>query len=188
MRRIVEYPRSLQYSEVTSKITPAWHQWLRHTRDQPPTLTEQSQDLIRQRQLKVLAAEADARWNAKESFLDAPNLNQTQPVLESSTNTSRNVDNKRDHLSPEEVERRANTTVGKMGPIERDPERTMVKTNVRPTVFTNPASRSQPAAEPQQPHMPPKQEDPWAKAQKGRPTGEWQPQAWTPGAVAPKRR
>ncbi|RDW85712.1 hypothetical protein BP5796_04037 [Coleophoma crateriformis] len=70
MRRIVEYPRHVPYSEV--KISPQWHQWLRHTREQPPSLTEQSQDLVRQRNLKILAAEADRRWREKPSFLDRP--------------------------------------------------------------------------------------------------------------------
>jgi NADH dehydrogenase [ubiquinone] 1 alpha subcomplex assembly factor 2 len=70
MRRIVQYPASTHYSDI--KISPQWHQWLRHTRSNPPSLTEQSQDIIRQQNLKVLAAEADARWAAKPSFLDSP--------------------------------------------------------------------------------------------------------------------
>ena len=70
MRRIVQYPASTHLSEI--KITPQWHQWLRHTRNDPPSLAEQSQDLVRQENLKVLAAQADARWAAKGSFLGAP--------------------------------------------------------------------------------------------------------------------
>ncbi|KAH8789576.1 hypothetical protein BGZ57DRAFT_850472 [Hyaloscypha finlandica] len=78
MRRIVQYPASTHYSDI--KISPQWHQWLRHTRLDPPSLTEQSQDLMRQRNLKVLAAEADARWAAKPSFLDAPGHARGQPL------------------------------------------------------------------------------------------------------------
>ena len=78
MRRIVQYPSSTHYSEI--KISPQWHQWLRHTRPNPPSLTEQSQDIIRQQNLKVLAAEADARWATKPSFLNSPGQPEVQPL------------------------------------------------------------------------------------------------------------
>ena len=78
MRRIVQYPASTHYSDI--KISPQWHQWLRHTRSDPPSLTEQSQDVLRQQNLKVLAAEADARWAAKPSFLDYPGQARGQPL------------------------------------------------------------------------------------------------------------
>ncbi|KAI0186955.1 hypothetical protein EV127DRAFT_345284 [Xylaria flabelliformis] len=69
-RRLVHYPRSTPYSEV--KVPPAWHQWLRHQRPDPPTMQEQIAELQRQARIKVLAAEADARWEAKDSLLDMP--------------------------------------------------------------------------------------------------------------------
>lgn len=70
MRRIARFPSTIAYSDVS--ISPQWHQWLRHTRDSPPSLSEQSSDIARQENLKVLAAEADRRWAAKPSLLDAP--------------------------------------------------------------------------------------------------------------------
>ncbi|KAI1768907.1 hypothetical protein GGR53DRAFT_315408 [Hypoxylon sp. FL1150] len=69
-RRIVQYPRSTHYSEV--RVPPHWHQWLRYQRRAAPTLAEQARDVARQEQMKVLAAEADARWEAKPGYLDAP--------------------------------------------------------------------------------------------------------------------
>lgn len=42
-----------------------WHQWLRCTRMDPPTIEEQVADVKRLEQLKVNAALADARWEAK---------------------------------------------------------------------------------------------------------------------------
>ncbi|RYC53629.1 hypothetical protein CHU98_g12580, partial [Xylaria longipes] len=69
-RRLVHYPRSTHYSEV--KVPPAWHQWLRHQRPDPPTMQEQITELQRQARIKVLAAEADARWEARDSLLDMP--------------------------------------------------------------------------------------------------------------------
>ena len=49
-----------------------WHQWLRHTRQDPPSIAEQQLDVQRQSQLKYLAKLADERWAAKPSFLDSP--------------------------------------------------------------------------------------------------------------------
>ncbi|KAF7542185.1 hypothetical protein G7Z17_g11809 [Cylindrodendrum hubeiense] len=69
-RRIVNYPRSTHYSQV--KVNPQWHQWLRHTRQDPPTLDEQEDDVVRQERIKVLAAQADARWEAKARVMEAP--------------------------------------------------------------------------------------------------------------------
>ncbi|PIA88911.1 NADH-ubiquinone oxidoreductase assembly factor N7BML [Cercospora beticola] len=80
MRRIVKYSnKTPHYSDV--KVTPQWHQWLRHTRDEPPTIQEQQYDISRQAMMKRLAAEADERWNSKPSFLDSPTRNQPQPAI-----------------------------------------------------------------------------------------------------------
>lgn len=69
-RRIVQYPRSTHYSEV--KVTPQWSQWLRHVREDPPSLEEQRADVARRERMKLLAAEADARWEAKPRVMDDP--------------------------------------------------------------------------------------------------------------------
>lgn len=66
----MKYPSSTHYSEV--KVPPLWHQWLRHQREEPPSLAEQTQDVARQARIKLLAAEADARWDAKPSLSDMP--------------------------------------------------------------------------------------------------------------------
>ncbi|MCJ1311867.1 hypothetical protein MMC25_005540 [Agyrium rufum] len=72
-RRIAQYNRRTHYSDI--QISPQWHQWLRHTRHDAPSLTEQSSDLQRQSQLKYLAQKADERWASVPSFLDAPKTN-----------------------------------------------------------------------------------------------------------------
>ncbi|KAH7252089.1 hypothetical protein BKA59DRAFT_473683 [Fusarium tricinctum] len=69
-RRIVKYPRSAHYSSV--KVSPQWHQWLRHTREDPPSVDEQRGDIMRRVRMQQLAAEADARWEAKPRMMDAP--------------------------------------------------------------------------------------------------------------------
>ncbi|KAK8124453.1 uncharacterized protein PG998_000212 [Apiospora kogelbergensis] len=76
-RRIVKYPRSAHLSDV--QVPPVWHQWLRYQRPTPPTLAEQRLDVARRQRMKVLAAEADARWAAKPSFLDRPAATQDMP-------------------------------------------------------------------------------------------------------------
>ena len=57
---------------TTLPMLAQWHQWLRHTRRDPPSILEQQSDLQRQEQLKYLAQKADERWASKPSFLDAP--------------------------------------------------------------------------------------------------------------------
>jgi NADH dehydrogenase [ubiquinone] 1 alpha subcomplex assembly factor 2 len=79
MRRIVKYPPSTPYSEI--KVSPQWHQWLRHTRQHPPSITEQSQDLVRQENLKILTAQTNARWAGKQSLLDTPGSSRVIPGL-----------------------------------------------------------------------------------------------------------
>ena len=81
MRRIVDYPPHVQYSDVSSHITPAWHQWLRHTRQAAPTLAEQELDVLRQRRVKVLAAQADERWEAKGRLVGGPGMRKAMPGL-----------------------------------------------------------------------------------------------------------
>ncbi|KAF2674823.1 hypothetical protein BT63DRAFT_21488 [Microthyrium microscopicum] len=70
LRRIVKYPREAQMSDV--EVAPQWIQWLRHTRRDPPSIQEQQMDVVRQERMKVLAAEADAKWAAKDSYLEMP--------------------------------------------------------------------------------------------------------------------
>ncbi|KAG9254976.1 uncharacterized protein F5Z01DRAFT_63363 [Emericellopsis atlantica] len=76
-RRIVKYPRSTHLSDV--HISPQWHQWLRYTRNDPPSVGEQKDDVARQARMRVLAAEADARWAAKPRVMDAPGQQSGQP-------------------------------------------------------------------------------------------------------------
>ncbi|EGR52294.1 uncharacterized protein TRIREDRAFT_73912 [Trichoderma reesei QM6a] len=69
-RRIVSYPRSTHLSQV--KVSPQWHQWLRHARRDPPSLDEQRAEAARQERIKLLAAQADARWEAKPRVMEDP--------------------------------------------------------------------------------------------------------------------
>jgi NADH dehydrogenase [ubiquinone] 1 alpha subcomplex assembly factor 2 len=54
------------------QITPQWHQWLRYTRHEPPSLQEQVADVQRLAQLKINAKLADERWAAKAKYIETP--------------------------------------------------------------------------------------------------------------------
>lgn len=67
-RRIVRYPPRTHVADVA--VPPAWHQWLRHTRQDPPTLAEQRAEVARRERMRLLAAQADARWEAKPKVME----------------------------------------------------------------------------------------------------------------------
>lgn len=67
---MVRYATRTQHGDA--KVTPQWHQWLRHTRAEAPSLQEQASDITRQAQLKHNAALADARWAAKAKYIEKP--------------------------------------------------------------------------------------------------------------------
>ncbi|KAK3107971.1 hypothetical protein LTR53_017945 [Teratosphaeriaceae sp. CCFEE 6253] len=79
-RRIVRYSPKAHYADV--KMSPQWHQWLRHTRPEPPSIQEQQYEVSRQAMMKQLANKADERWKSVPSFLDAPARQQAQPALQ----------------------------------------------------------------------------------------------------------
>lgn len=65
-RRSVNFKtKNLDWVDYASAVSPQWHQWLRATRNDPPSIEEQVADLRRKDTLKLLAAEADRRWAAK---------------------------------------------------------------------------------------------------------------------------
>ncbi|RYO95365.1 hypothetical protein DL762_000107 [Monosporascus cannonballus] len=160
-RRIVRYPRPTHYSEVT--VPPAWHQWLRYRRASAPTLEEQLADAARQERIKVLAAQADARWAAKPGYLDAPpaassQQQRQQQKREQPGRDYRAEDGVKSHIeSPADMLRAQGTE--KQGKKPDDAQKKRVE------------------------------EDPWkqADARRGGPSETWQPQAWNPSS-APRRR
>jgi len=188
MRRIVQYPSSTHYSEI--KISPQWHQWLRHTRSNPPSLTEQSQDVIRQQNLKVLAAEADARWAAKPSLLDSPGQARGQPLPAMEVNdpggyaTSTEPENRIGVRSaiggaPEDVVQRTGIPVedeGKEGHKRKMQVPDGIRHRFNEKVRQEKSSKTGGKKE---------KEDPW-KQSRGGPSEDWQPEPWS-GNLAARR-
>ncbi|KAJ5679616.1 NADH:ubiquinone oxidoreductase 17.2kDa subunit [Penicillium macrosclerotiorum] len=81
-RRMVKPDPKMHHSDL--QVSPQWHQWLRYVREDPPSIEEQQQDLIRQAQIKQLARLADERWASKPSFLDKPKTQPPLPTTETS--------------------------------------------------------------------------------------------------------
>ncbi|KAF4124225.1 NADH dehydrogenase [Geosmithia morbida] len=164
LRRIVRYPRSTHYSEV--RITPQWHQWLRYTREDPPSVAEQRTDVARQERIRELAAQADARWEAKPRLaghdettrqeLQQQQKQQQRAVLggdKTTTTTTTEIPDISNTATATDLDANPNT--------DSAPGETMKKKkSKRKGVQANP--------------------DPWAKAKASGPSETWQPQAWSP--------
>lgn len=145
-------------------------QWLRHTRAEAPTLQEQQADVIRQDRIKLLAAQADARWKSKASALDAPDKQQPVQMLESRDQGSgirqMNVDEEDRGQAPHipGVEE-------KEGPssVQQKVSETPVTEEQAPPVEKKRVMKKEP------------KDSPWNKhAAKGNPGEEWQPDEWKP--------
>ncbi|KAJ4359814.1 uncharacterized protein N0V89_000370 [Didymosphaeria variabile] len=164
-RRIVEYPGGVYHSDV--QVPPQWAQWLRQTRFEAPTMAEQQAEALRQERIKMLAAQADARWAAKPSAVDAPDKQQPVQMLESrDPNTGIRQTN-----ADQEIRGRVDP---QPAVTEEDIEAEARQTDAAPTLKKRKPMRKEP------------KDSPWKQAAaKGNPGEEWQPASWSP---APARR
>lgn len=133
-------------------------QWLRHTRFEPPTIAEQQAEVSRQERMKMLAAQADARWASKPSVLDAPDKQQPAQMLQS---RDPNTGIRQANAEPE-IRRDEPAPL-----VEDDHIQDAAQTNA-PTLKTRKPMRTEP------------KESPWKQASKGNPGDEWQPASWAP--------
>ncbi|APA15581.1 hypothetical protein SS1G_13545 [Sclerotinia sclerotiorum 1980 UF-70] len=171
MRRIVQAPSSTQYSDV--RISPQWHQWLRHTRADAPSMEELLGDVARQERLKILARQADERWNAKASFLDKPAAQQALPATQVGNGGAFSVVEPR-----EDGQSMANAVGGEREEVEKEGMAFVKKpagSKTRHDAETLPREEKK------------YKEDPWKKA-RGGPSEEWQPKAWDPNDMPVSRR
>lgn len=136
-----------------------WHQWLRYVRNDPPSIVEQQQDVIRQLQVKQLARLADERWASKPSYLDKPQTEQPAPATNTSDGTLR-------------------------GPEPGTPQEQHEKRQQQaPTQNEGTEATAQQQQQQQGGRDKTKKDDPWANAAAGVPGQEWQPDSWTPTAA-----
>ncbi|KAK6457042.1 uncharacterized protein RJT20DRAFT_36698 [Scheffersomyces xylosifermentans] len=61
-RKMEPYQQQLFKADYFTTVPPQWLQWLRRTRNVPPTLQELISDQVRQSNMKILAQQADAKW------------------------------------------------------------------------------------------------------------------------------
>lgn len=159
MRRIVKGARQLHHADV--QISPQWHQWLRYTRPDPPTIQEQQMDVARQIQLKHNARLADERWASKKRYIEKPAKQQEEKV-------------ERPTIGGEGQEAIQGDDALKMETANKD---------VRSAVAGSAEQARQSGRT--------KELDPWEQERKkqketaANPGGTWQPEAWSPGV---KRR
>ncbi|KAF2874510.1 hypothetical protein BDV95DRAFT_488455 [Massariosphaeria phaeospora] len=165
-RRIVQYPAWTHHGDV--KVPPQWMQWLRHTRFEPPTIAEQQSDAFRQQRMRALAEQADAKWAAKPSVLDAPDKQQPLQMLESrapSTGVTQ-MDTGYQAVRVQSESPRAVEVEGAQIKEGETTDATTVKKKKKQ------AMRSEP------------EDSPWkTQTAKGNPGEEWQPKAWAPGVA-----
>ncbi|KAL6712236.1 hypothetical protein ACN47E_000113 [Coniothyrium glycines] len=176
-RRTAKYSRSTQLSDVN--VSPSWMQWLRHTRYDPPTIAEQQADMMRQERIKLLAAQADQRWAAKPSALDAPDKQQPMQMLQSRDPHSGIAQT---HVEQEAAEKEASSHSLIPEPAKESPEPATepqemprdppepASTDDAPTLTTRKRMRKEP------------KDSPWNQAASSQ---EWQPKSWSP---APTKR
>lgn len=84
-------------------VTPAWHQWLRQTRFEAPSVEEQAADVQRMQQLKINAQLADQRWNEKRRYIEGRSQAVEREADGStvSANANVNVNTAQDNWQPE---------------------------------------------------------------------------------------
>ncbi|GAB7356689.1 hypothetical protein MBLNU459_g7400t1 [Dothideomycetes sp. NU459] len=162
LRRIVQYNAKTHYSDV--KISPQWHQWLRHTRFEAPSTQEQQYEVSRQVRMRQLAADADARWAEKESFLDSPSKQQPAPAI--------GVKDPASYMHNTQTEPERNEGVRS---AVGDSSEVKASSVGRPTDEGRFKGKTKD-----------KDANPWAKAHTGGPGESWQPDSWSPG-VAQRR-
>jgi NADH dehydrogenase [ubiquinone] 1 alpha subcomplex assembly factor 2 len=154
-------------------------QWLRHTRFEPPTITEQQQEIMRQERMKVLASQADARWASKPSALDAPDKQQPMQMLKSRDPDAgvgqMNIDQEiRDKAEPPRI---VEEQQAKPQPVEEHEPQQMPRDPPIPA-----STDDAPAAQTRKKTKKVPKDSPWKQAETSK---DWQPQGWSP---APARR
>jgi NADH dehydrogenase [ubiquinone] 1 alpha subcomplex assembly factor 2 len=116
---------------------------------------------LRQERIKLLAAQADARWASKPSAVDAPDKQQPVHMLESRDQTTG-------------ISQPTNTTTTTRAepppPVTED----SIQEHAPPTLKKEKPMRTEPKSSPWKP-----------AAAKGNPGDEWQPASWSP---APARK
>lgn len=79
MEPYIEYMFKVDYFNT---VPPQWLQWLRRTRETPPTLSELVEDQVRQQNIKVLAKLVDEKWMNEKLRLEQQSALKLQSELD----------------------------------------------------------------------------------------------------------
>ncbi|KAG7665851.1 uncharacterized protein J8A68_000677 [[Candida] subhashii] len=69
-RKLEPFKPEFYEADYFKSIPPQWLQWLRRTRNTPPSLQELVDDQVRQSRIKILAKQSDERWHMEKLRLD----------------------------------------------------------------------------------------------------------------------
>lgn len=73
-RKLEPYRQQLFKADYFLTVPPQWLQWLRRTRNVPPTLDELMADQYRQQRIRALAQQADEKWHLEKLRLEEEHL------------------------------------------------------------------------------------------------------------------
>lgn len=141
----------VNYSEF--KVDPQWHQWLRATRVEPPSIQELQDEVTRQKIMVERARLADERWAKAGTLLKKPSEKEVRK-LEASARATEASDG---------------SLIGKIQEMERQKERVVEKVG-RETTVQDMEERLKVEREKRE------------KGRPSGPSEEFQPAAWTPQA------
>ncbi|CCE78875.1 Piso0_000909 [Millerozyma farinosa CBS 7064] len=91
-RKLEPYQSMLFKSDYVQTIPPQWLQWLRRTREEPPTLHELVDDQRRQQRMKILSEQADARWYNEKLRLEQEEKRKLEAELQKVEESKQNFE------------------------------------------------------------------------------------------------
>lgn len=114
-RKLEPYQETIFKADYAPTIPPQWLQWLRRTRDVPPTLQELIDDQLRQERIKILAKQADERWKLEKERLEYDNELKLRTELDRVEAERKAFDFENQKLATQEV-KEPNQSKGKKNP------------------------------------------------------------------------
>lgn len=118
-RKMEPFQEYIFKADYFSTVPPPWLQWLRRTRNTPPTLQELIDEQLRQRNIKVLANEADAKWESEKLQLEQQHRLKLQAELDKIKVEEEKPEFKTEELDREETAQESEVT--KQDPKKDDP-------------------------------------------------------------------
>ncbi|PVH15343.1 uncharacterized protein CXQ87_003181 [Candidozyma duobushaemuli] len=81
-RKLEPFQESIFKVDHFESVPPQWHQWLRRTRHDAPSLQELMDDQMRQQKMKILAQHADQKWQNEKLRLENESRTKLQAELD----------------------------------------------------------------------------------------------------------